>query len=200
MTPIRFRIVAIALLEHEVIVMVMMMMIRITALFNCYVSTTIEIGQNGISQVNEVMVAVFYWSTRRMHIKCGKWIFRNCPLPTNHQEEQMTIFIMSSWQRRFSLISRQAGPRMYSWHSNVFSWLPSSCFFLEWANDGVWNGDEMLSWWLWWWGLWLMVDGGGPSKNRSCGGIRKDDGKCNNLDGNCGRNCKTLDRHKISAS
>lgn len=79
MTPIRFRIVAIALLEHEVIVMVMMMMIRITALFNCYVSTTIEIGQNGISQVNEVMVAVFYWSTRRMHINRREMEFPELP-------------------------------------------------------------------------------------------------------------------------
>lgn len=77
MTPIRFRIVAIALLEHEVIVMVMM--IRITALFNCYVSTTIEIGQNGISQVNEVMVAVFYWSTRRMHINRREMEFPELP-------------------------------------------------------------------------------------------------------------------------
>lgn len=77
MTPIRFRIVAIALLEHEVIVMVMM--IRITALFNCYVSTTIEIGQNGISQVNEVMVAVFYWSTRRMHINRREMDFPELP-------------------------------------------------------------------------------------------------------------------------
>lgn len=170
-----------------VMVMIMMMMLRITAEFNCYVST---IQGNCLPRWIEKLCLHFIGLPGACTLTQGGIGFPELPPPFHPNDNIHNVM------KLFSSCCCSSSAMDLNSRNVLCVGLMSYCGSRKTAKeDGAtttntaapwnketgwwWDAELMRCWWLWhskWW--W----------------------KCNNLDGNCRRNCKTLDRHKISAS
>lgn len=172
-----------------VMVMIMMMMLRITAEFNCYVST---IQGNCLPRWIEKLCLHFIGLPGACTLTQGGIGFPELPPPFHPNDNIHNVM------KLFSSCSCSSSAMDLNSRNVLCVGLMSYCGSRKTAKEdgAAWrpptpprpgtkkrDGDEMLSW----------CDAGGCGHSKWWW-------KCNNLDGNCRRNCKTLDRHKISAS